>query len=239
MLELRGIDVHYGKQQVLHGVSLGVEPGEIVALIGPNAAGKSTTLRAACGLKGLSRGSVLVAGADLSGSSVASRLRRGLALVPEGRQVFGHFSVVDNLLMGAYLRADRKTLDKDLQQVFELFPRLGERSSQKAGSMSGGEQQMLAIGRGLMSRPSVLLLDEPTLGLAPAICRDLGGVLRRLADRGLAILVAEQNAGAALGCADRACVLESGRIALRGAAGELLRSEEIRRMYLGAAAAAA
>jgi branched-chain amino acid transport system ATP-binding protein len=233
MLELHDLDVHYGKQAVLHAVSLRAAPGEVVALIGPNAAGKSTTLRTAIGLKQPSAGGVRLGGHDLERLPVRQRLQRGLVLVPEGRQVFPRLSVRDNLLMGAYHRRDREHFAADLTDVFALFPRLQERAAQKAGSMSGGEQPMLAIGRGLMSRPSAMLLDEPTLGLAPIVVDELGRALRVLAGRGMAIVLAEQNATMALGCADRAYVLESGRIALQGPAAELADTPRVREMYLG------
>ncbi len=233
MLEVEQLNVHYGKQQVLHGIGLSVRPGEVIALIGPNAAGKSTTLRTVAGLKQPSTGGVRLMGRDIADLSVRRRLEEGLVLVPEGRQVFTRFTVQENLLMGAYHRADRADLEDDIARVFEMFPKLKERRSQKAGSMSGGEQQMLAIGRGLMSRPKVMLLDEPTLGLAPIVIDELARALQLLAKAGMAVVLAEQNASVALNCADRAYVLESGRIALQGAASELSQTERVREMYLG------
>jgi branched-chain amino acid transport system ATP-binding protein len=233
MLQFDAINVHYGKNHVLRDVSLSVAAGEIVALIGANAAGKTTTLRAALGLKALSSGSLRLDGDDITRSPTPERVRRQLILVPEGRQVFVKFTVAENLLMGAYRRADRNRLEADLERVYALFPRLAERRAQLAGSMSGGEQQMLAIARGLMARPRCLLLDEPTLGLAPIIVEEIAATIRRLAGEGMTLLLAEQNAAIALACANRAYVLESGRISLEGSADELQKSETVRRLYLG------
>ncbi|HLX29623.1 MAG TPA: ABC transporter ATP-binding protein [Casimicrobiaceae bacterium] len=233
MLELSGIDVHYAKNQVLKRVALVVADREIVALIGANAAGKTTTLRTIMGLKAPSAGTIAFDGAMLNGTTTGERVDRGLGLVPEGRQVFPKFSVAENLLMGAYHRRDRNRLDRDLGMLFDMFPRLSERRRQAAGSMSGGEQQMLAIARGLMSKPRCLLLDEPTLGLAPIIVQEIGAVIRRLASDGMTILLAEQNAAMALAVADRAYVLESGRVSLEGTGMALARDEAVRRNYLG------
>ncbi len=234
MLELDDLRVQYGKRPVLSGLSLAVAEGEIVALVGANAAGKTTTLRAIMGLKEPASGAVRFAGADITRLSTAERVRRGLALSPEGRQVFPKFSVLENLLMGGYHRADRNRLEGDIARVFALFPRLAERRGQSAGSMSGGEQQMLAIGRALVSRPRCLLLDEPTLGLAPIIVEEIARILKELAASGMTILLAEQNAAMALGVADRAYVLESGRLSLQGKAAELSETAEVRKLYLGA-----
>ncbi|MBV9859146.1 MAG: ABC transporter ATP-binding protein [Alphaproteobacteria bacterium] len=233
MLELAGLDVHYGKIQVLKGVELTVAPGEVVALVGANAAGKTTTLRTILGLKSASAGTVRLDGAPIETLGTPERVRRGLALVPEGRQVFTRFSVQENLAMGAYHRADRNRIDGDLADVFALFPRLQERRTQKAGSLSGGEQQMLAIGRGLMAKPRYLLLDEPTLGLAPIIVEEIGATIRELAGRGVTILLSEQNAAMSFAASDRAYVLQAGRITLSGPSAELARSPEIKRLYLG------
>jgi branched-chain amino acid transport system ATP-binding protein len=233
MLEFEGVDVHYGKNHVLKGVSLAVGAGEIVALVGANAAGKTTTLRAALGLKESSAGRIRFDGTDITRASTVERVRHGLALVPEGRQVFVKFTVAENLLMGGYHRADRNDLKADMERMYELFPRLAERRAQRAGSMSGGEQQMLAIARGLMSRPRCLVLDEPSLGLAPIIVESIAATVRRLAAEGMTVLLAEQNAAMALGCAQRAYMLESGRIVLQGTAAELEQSEAVRKLYLG------
>ena len=233
MIEFESVDVHYGKNHVLKALSLQVGAGEIVALIGANAAGKTTTLRTALGLKAPSAGALRFDGADITKLPTAERVRRGLVLVPEGRQVFVKFTVAENLLMGGYLRPDRDRMQADLDHVYGLFPRLAERRAQLAGSMSGGEQQMLAIARGLMGKPRCLVLDEPSLGLAPILVEEIANTVRRLAADGITVLLAEQNAAMALGCSSRAYVLESGRIVLQGGAKELESSETVRKLYLG------
>jgi branched-chain amino acid transport system ATP-binding protein len=233
LLELNGLSAHFGKKQVLHQMSLSVGEGEVVALIGPNAAGKSTTMRCILGLKATSAGSIAFHGRCMDALGTPKRVREGLVLVPEGRQVFTEFSVLDNLLMGAYHRPDRGRIDGDLAKVFGLFPRLAERRAQKAGSMSGGEQQMLAIARGLMSRPRLLLMDEPSLGLAPIVMEEIASAIRHLAAGGLSILLAEQNASFALRMADRAYVIESGSVVLSGTAQELSDEPRVRHNYLG------
>jgi len=233
MLEVSGIDVWYGKNHVLRDVSFTVGEGEVVALVGSNAAGKTTTMRSLMGLKELRSGAIRLAGADLSEADTVRRVRSGLVLVPEGRQVFPKFSVADNLAMGAYHRADRNGIGDELESVFELFPRLRERRAQKAGSMSGGEQQMLALARGLLAKPRFLLLDEPVLGLAPLIIVEIENIVRKLVARGIGVLLAEQNAAMALRLASRAYVLESGRISASGSSQELQQNETVRRMYLG------
>src|SRR6266700_3843674 len=198
MLEFTDVDVHYGKIRVLKHLSIKVGDGEVVSLIGANAAGKTTTLRAMMGLKETSAGRLRLNGEDLRTLSTPQRVHCGPALVPEGRQVFTKFTVLENLLMGAYHRSDRDKLDTELAYAFQLFPRLAERRSQKAGSLSGGEQQMLAIARGLMAKPKCLLLDEPTLGLAPILVAEIARTIRALAARGLTIMLVEQNAAMAL-----------------------------------------
>ena len=234
MLELADVDVHYAKNHVLKGLALRVGAGEVVALVGANAAGKTTTLRTIMGLKAPSRGSIVFEGVRLDGGvATHERVRRGLVLVPEGRQVFPRFTVLENLLMGGYQRADRNRLDGDFARMFEMFPRLAERRAQRAGSMSGGEQQMLAIARGLVAQPKCLLLDEPTLGLAPIIVEEISRTIRTLAAQGMTILIAEQNAGMALAIADRAYVLETGRVALEGTGAELAGNDAVQRNYLG------
>jgi branched-chain amino acid transport system ATP-binding protein len=233
MIEFERVNVHYGKNHVLKDVSVKVDEGEVVSLIGSNAAGKTTTLRTALGLKETTSGSLRFDGDDVTRLSTHERVRRGLVLVPEGRQVFIKFTVFENLLMGAYHRADRNDTDKELEYVFSLFPRLRERRTQKAGSMSGGEQQMLAIGRGLMAKPKCLLLDEPTLGLAPILVEEIAATVRRLAETGMTVLLAEQNAAMALSCAQRAYVLKSGNISLEGQADKLRESDAIKELYLG------
>jgi len=234
MLELERVDCHYGKIHVLHGVSLKVDRGEIVCMIGPNAAGKSTTLRVIAGLKQPSSGHVRFEGGEITRLLPFERVERGLVLVPEGRQIFPKFTVLDNLRMGAYQRADRAEISGDLETVYELFPRLRERLLQRGGSLSGGEQQMLAIGRGLMAKPKCLLLDEPSLGLAPIIVSEIARIIRELAGRGLTIMLVEQNAAMALELADRAYLLESGHVSLHGTAAELQRTDVVRKLYLGA-----
>jgi len=233
MLQFERINVRYGKNHVLKDVSLSVRAGEIVALIGANAAGKTTTLRAALGLKALTSGTLRLDREDITRASTPERVRRRLVLVPEGRQVFVKFTVTENLLMGGYRRTDRDRMQADFDRVYDLFPRLAERRKQLAGSMSGGEQQMLAIGRGLMAKPRCLLLDEPSLGLAPILVEEIAATVRRLAADGMTLLLAEQNATMALACANRVYVLESGRISLEGSAEELKQSETVRRLYLG------
>ncbi|MGL4260671.1 MAG: ABC transporter ATP-binding protein [Afipia sp.] len=233
MLDLKQLNVSYGKQKVLSDVSFSLQEREVVALIGSNAAGKSTTLRTIAGLKKADSGTIGFGGKDVSNLPTVERVQSGLVLVPEGRQIFPRLTVHENLLMGAYHRADRDNLDGELERIFMMFPRLKERRVQRAGSMSGGEQQMLAIGRGLMSRPKVMLLDEPTLGLAPIIIEELGSIIRNLAQQGLTILLAEQNAMMALGCADRAYILQSGKIVMNGDAKQLSETAEVKQMYLG------
>ena len=233
MLEFERINVHYGKNRVLKDVSIRVGEGEVVSLIGSNAAGKTTTLRAALGLKGAASGSLRFAGEDITRLATHERVHRGLVLVPEGRQAFVKFTVVENLLMGAYHRTDRDRAQKEIDFAFDLFPRLRERRTQKAGSMSGGEQQMLAIARGLMAKPACLMLDEPTLGLAPLIVEEIAATVRRLAASGMTVLLAEQNAAVALACAGRAYVLESGNISLEGKSAELKQTDAIKSLYLG------
>jgi branched-chain amino acid transport system ATP-binding protein len=234
MLELEHITVHYGKRPVLREIFLSVAAGEVVTLIGPNAAGKTTTLRAIMGLKELIAGLIRFEGVDITKLSTVDRVRQGLALSPEGRQIFPKFTVEENLMMGGYHRPDRDRLHADLARVSEIFPRLAERRSQKAGYLSGGEQQMLAIGRALMSRPRCLLLDEPTLGLAPIMVDEIERIVRHLAAENMTILLAEQNAAVALSIADRAYVLESGEISLHGEAELLKETAQVRRFYLGA-----
>ena len=233
MLELERINVRYGKNHVLKDVTMKVGEGEVVSLIGANAAGKTTTLRTALGLKEAASGSLLFAGEDITRLATHERVNRGLVLVPEGRQVFTKFTVVENLLMGAYHRADRDAAGKELEYVFGLFPRLRERRDQKAGSMSGGEQQMLAIARGLMAKPKCLLLDEPTLGLAPIIVEEIASTIGKLAAGGMTILLAEQNVAIALSCAARAYVLESGNISLEGQSDELRETDALKSLYHG------
>lgn len=233
MLELSGVNVHYGKIHVLRDVTLRVETGEVAALIGPNAAGKTTTLRALVGLKDCTSGVIRFGTQPIQRLPTSDRIRLGITLVPEGRQVFPKFSVIENLRIGAFQRADRDRLDADFETVFAIFPKLAERRHQKAGLMSGGEQQMLAIARGLMARPRLLLLDEPTMGLAPIIVEEIELAIGRLAGRGMTILLAEQNAAMVMRVAHRVYVLKSGCISLEGTPADLAKSPEIQRLYLG------
>lgn len=234
MLELEHVTVRYGKRPVLRDISLSVAAGEVVTLLGANAAGKTTTLRAIMGLKDLTGGTIRFGSFDISQLSTVERVRRGLALAPEGRQIFPKFTVEENLMMGGYARSDRHRLGPDIARIYKMFPRLSERRNQNAGSMSGGEQQMLAIGRALLSRPRCLLLDEPTLGLAPIIVDEIERIIRALAADNMTVLLVEQNAAMALGIANRAYVLEGGRISLHGDAALLKGTAEVRRFYLGA-----
>jgi branched-chain amino acid transport system ATP-binding protein len=233
MLAFDRVNVCYAKNRVLKDLSLEVGDGEVVALIGPNAAGKTTTLRTLMGLKAPLSGSIRFDGADVTALPTHQRVGRGMMLVPEGRQVFTRFTVTENLRMGAFHRPDRDHLDADFDKVFAAFPKLAERRNQRAGSMSGGEQQMLAIARGLMAKPKFLLLDEPTLGLAPIIVGEIAKAIAELAAGGMTILLAEQNAAMALACASRAYVLESGSVSLAGTAAELRASDAVKNLYLG------
>jgi branched-chain amino acid transport system ATP-binding protein len=235
MLELSAINAHYAKNQVLRAVDLKVSTGEVVALIGANAAGKSTTMRLIAGLKRATSGSIQLDGAEIEPLSTPARVRLGIALVPEGRQVFAQSTVLENLTMGAYHRPDRNDIQHDIDAMFAMFPRLGERSNQRAGSMSGGEQQMVAIARGLMAKPKCLLLDEPTLGLAPVIVEEISLTVMKLAREGMTILLAEQNAAMALDVASRAYVLAAGAISAEGTPEQLKGSPIVEQLYFGAA----
>jgi branched-chain amino acid transport system ATP-binding protein len=233
LLELRGLSVRYGRIEALRGVDLEIRSGEVVALLGSNGAGKSTTLRAISRLVEPAAGSIHWCGRNLSGVSTQATVRFGISHCPEGRRVLARQSVATNLELGAYLRHDRAGIEADLQRCYERFPRLAERRRQLAGSLSGGEQQMLAIARSLMARPKLLLLDEPSLGLAPRLVAEVMAILAELRREGLTILLVEQNANAALAIADRGVVLEAGAVSLRGGSGDLLADEELRASYLG------
>jgi branched-chain amino acid transport system ATP-binding protein len=239
MLELSAINAHYAKNQVLRAVDLRIDAGEVVALIGANAAGKSTTMRLIAGLKRATSGSIRLDGIEIEALSTPKRVRLGIALVPEGRQVFAQSTVLENLTMGAYHRSDRNDIGRDIDAMFAMFPRLGERRNQRAGSMSGGEQQMVAIARGLMAKPKCLLLDEPTLGLAPVIVEEISLTVMKLAREGMTILLAEQNAAMALDVASRAYVLAAGAIAAEGTPEELKASPVVEQLYFGAVPAEA
>lgn len=232
-LEIRDLHVSYGGIRALKGIDLTVEEGQIVTLIGANGAGKSTTLRAISGLQKPQSGSILYGGEELVGLPAKEIVRRGIIHVPEGRRVFPDMTVAENLKIGAFLRKDKDGIASDMDYVYSLFPRLKERSWQPAGTLSGGEQQMLAVGRALMSRPKVLMMDEPSLGLAPLIVKDIFSIIRRVNADGITVLLIEQNANAALRIADYGYVLETGVIALTGTGEDLLRNESVREAYLG------
>jgi branched-chain amino acid transport system ATP-binding protein len=233
LLELEGVNSYYGKIHALKGVSLTVEEGEIVTLIGGNGAGKTTTLRSVSGLLHPKAGSVRLMGKDITKMSPNAIHREGLGMVPEGRGIFPRLTVLENLEMGAYIVKDRDTVERGIERAFTLFPRLKERASQKGGTLSGGEQQMLATARGLMSEPRILLMDEPSMGLAPVLVDQIFDVIRELNAKGTTILLVEQNALMALGVAHRAYVLQTGSIVLSGKADEVARDESVRRAYLG------
>jgi branched-chain amino acid transport system ATP-binding protein len=233
VLELRDVDVLYGRVQALRGVSLTVGEGEIVALIGSNGAGKTTTLRTISGLVRPSKGEVLLRGQPIQGMGAEAIARLGVGHAPEGRRLFSRMTVRENLDMGAYSRKDRAGIRDDFERVYALFPRVKERSSQLAGSLSGGEQQMVAIGRALMARPTVLLLDEPSLGLAPIVVDSVFEVIREINQGGTTVLLIEQNALLALNTARRGYVLETGEVATQGPSQELLHSPDVQRAYLG------
>ena len=233
MLKIENLQVAYGGIQALRGIDLEVPDGKIVTLIGANGAGKSTTLRTISGLVKAKAGSVTYDGQELLGKPIHQILASGIAQVPEGRRVFANLTVLENLKAGAYLRKDKDGIEKDIQWVYELFPRLQERSWQLAGTLSGGEQQMLAVGRGLMSRPKVLMMDEPSLGLAPLVVQGIFDIIREINKQGVTILLIEQNANMALKTADLAYVLETGRITMQGTGAELLADESVKEAYLG------
>ena len=233
MLKIENLHVSYGGIQALRGISLEVPDGKIVTLIGANGAGKSTTLRTITGLVKASSGSIQWNGEELLGRSIDKIVGAGIAMSPEGRRVFADMSVLENLRIGAYLRKDKAEIEKDVQWVYSLFPRLEERSWQLAGTLSGGEQQMLAVGRALMSRPKLMMLDEPSLGLAPLVVQDIFSIIREINKQGVTVLLIEQNANMALKIADLAYVLETGNITMSGTGAELLANEKVREAYLG------
>jgi len=233
MLQIDGIEAFYGRVRALAHVSLRVSAGEVVALIGSNGAGKTTTLRTISGLVHAATGRISFAGKDVTAVPAAKRVELGIGHVPEGRRLFSRMSVQDNLTLGAYTRNDRLEIEKDRQRVFELFPRLKERQTQIAGTLSGGEQQMLAIGRAMMTRPKVLMMDEPSLGLAPILVETIFRIIEEINQQGIPILLVEQNAHQALRVADRAYVLETGSIVKEGTGRELLESEDVAKAYLG------
>jgi branched-chain amino acid transport system ATP-binding protein len=235
LLELHDVSVAYGRIEALHGISIGINQGEVVALIGANGAGKTTTMRAISGLLPLTSGRIQFDGEDISRLRADLRVVRGLCQAPEGRGIFPGMTVTENLDMGAYTRKDRAGIAADQQRVFGLFPRLQERRRQAAGTLSGGEQQMLAIGRALMAKPKVLLLDEPSMGLAPMLIQQIFSIITEIAQQGTTILVVEQNAQQALSRADRAYVMETGRIVKEGSGADLLHDPAVKEAYLGVA----
>ena len=233
MLKIENLHVAYGGIKALRGISMEVPDGKIVTLIGANGAGKSTTLRTISGLVKASSGSILWNGEELLGKPIDKIISAGIAMSPEGRRVFADLTVLENLKIGAYLRKDKDGIEQDIQWVYELFPRLQERSWQLAGTLSGGEQQMLAVGRALMSRPKLMMLDEPSLGLAPLVVQDIFAIIREINRRGVTVLLIEQNANMALKIADLAYVMETGEITLSGTGEELLANEQVKEAYLG------
>ena len=239
MLKIENLHVNYGGIQALRGISLDVPDGKIVTLIGANGAGKSTTLRTISGLVKAAEGSIKwiteenPEGEELIGKPIDKIIGTGISMSPEGRRVFPDMTVLENLKIGAYLRKDKEEIEKDIQWVYSLFPRLEERSWQLAGTLSGGEQQMLAVGRALMSRPKLMMLDEPSLGLAPLVVQDIFSIIREINRQGVTVLLIEQNANMALKIADHAYVLETGNITLSGTGAELLVNEQVKAAYLG------
>ena len=233
MLTIDNLNVFYGAIHALKGISLEVKEGEIVTLIGANGAGKSTTLRTISGLLKPKEGSIKFEGKDIGGMAAQNVVKLGISQVPEGRRIFANMTVMENLELGAFIRSDKAGIAQDLDMVFGRFPRLAERRSQLAGTLSGGEQQMLAMGRALMSRPRMMLLDEPSMGLAPLLIREIYNIIVDINSTGTTVLLVEQNANMALSIAHRAYVMETGRITLSGDAKELAASEDVRKAYLG------
>lgn len=233
MLEIRGLSVHYGGIHALQGIDIDVPEGKIVTLIGANGAGKSTTLRSIVGLVKTSGGRVVWNGDTLTGMATKDIVSKGIVLVPEGRRIFPNLTVEENLMLGAYARDDKAGIAADKEKVFALFPRMKERIHQKGGTLSGGEQQMLAVGRALMTKPRLLMMDEPSLGLAPLVVKMIFSIIRAINKEGTTVLLIEQNAKAALEIADYGYVLETGRIILQGKGRELLADDRVRKAYLG------
>lgn len=233
MLEVKNLEVHYGVIQALKGISFEVNKGEVIALIGANGAGKTTTLQTITGMLKPTSGEILFEGRDIAKVPGHKIVSMGMAHVPEGRRVFAELSVYENLRMGAYTRKDKKEIEESLQRVYKSFPRLEERKNQLAGTLSGGEQQMLAMGRALMSKPSIILMDEPSMGLSPIFVEEIFSIIREISSSGTTVLLVEQNAKKALGIADRAYVLETGNIVLSGDAKEMMNNDSIKKAYLG------
>jgi len=233
LLRLRNIDTYYGEIHILESLDLNVREGELVSLLGGNASGKSTTLKTILGLVQPRNGSVEFRGEEVTGRTTSYRIQKGMAIVPENRRLFGPMTVLENLEMGAYLIRDTKGRKEDFERVYTLFPLLYERRAQLAGTLSGGEQQMVAMGRALMSRPKLLLMDEPSMGLAPILVERSFEIIKQVHDAGVAMLIVEQNANVSLSIADRGYVLSTGRVVLEGKASELIQHEELRKAYLG------
>ncbi|MFB3051228.1 MAG: ABC transporter ATP-binding protein [Acidimicrobiia bacterium] len=233
VLEFRGVDTHYGPVHVLKGVDLEIYEGEMVCLLGGNASGKTTTLKTILGMVEPSQGTVHLNGQDVRGWTTADRVKAGVSMVPENKRLFKRMTVKENLEIGAYLRVDKENFEKDLEDIFELFPRIKERLSQKAGTLSGGEQQMVAMGRALMAQPKLLLMDEPSMGLAPVLVAQNFEIIDRINKAGTTVLVVEQNANMALSIADRGYVLQTGSIVLSDTAQGLLNNPQMRQAYLG------
>ncbi len=233
MLEVKDLVVSYGGIEALKGISFNVEEGSIVTLIGANGAGKSTTLRSITGIVPIKSGSILFNGEDITGMDTQKIVEKGIALVPEGRRVFANLTVLENLKIGAYLRKDKAGILEDIDYIYTLFPRLKERNWQLAGTLSGGEQQMLAVGRAMMTRPKLIMMDEPSLGLAPLVVKDIFSIIQKLKETGMTVLLIEQNANAALNAADIGYVMETGNITLTGTGEELLASKDVQEAYLG------
>ena len=233
MLEIESLEVYYGAINALKGISFNVEQGEIIALIGANGAGKTTTLHTITGLIPSRSGSIRLNGKDITRIPAHKIVSMGMAHVPEGRRVFAQLSVYENLMLGAYTRSDKAEISDSLERVFERFPRLKERRTQSAGTLSGGEQQMLAMGRALMSKPSIILMDEPSMGLSPLYVNEIFDIIREINKSGTTVLLVEQNAKKALSMANRAYVLETGKISLSGDAKELMNNDEVKKAYLG------
>ena len=233
MLEVKDLEVYYGMIQAIKGISFHVDKGEVIALIGANGAGKTTTLHTVTGLLSPKSGHVIFEGKDITKVPAHKIVSMGMAHVPEGRRVFAELSVYENLKMGAYTRKDKNEIEESLKNVYKRFPRLEERKNQMAGTLSGGEQQMLAMGRALMSKPKIILMDEPSMGLSPIMVNEIFDIIRSVSESGTTVLLVEQNAKKALSIADRAYVLETGKIALEGKAKDLLEDDSIKKAYLG------
>ena len=233
MLEIKDLHVYYGGIHALDGIDLEISEGKIISLIGANGAGKSTTLKSIMGLVEKAEGTITWNGTDITNMDTKEIVKLGIALCPEGRKVFPDLTVAENLSIGAYLRKDKKEIEKDREWVYELFPRMKEREWQIAGTLSGGEQQMLAVGRALMAKPKLLMLDEPSLGLAPLVIKDIFAIIRQIKEAGVNVLLIEQNAKAALEISDYAYVMETGRITMEGPGQELLKDDRVKKAYLG------